>query len=125
MPHVVIEGKLNFELIHSCFENRVIRNNNNNIIKFEDFYLNLSKDRILINTTIIKNSISQKYYIQLMKKENQLTIRLDPLTAPDEKTKDVKRSIALIAKMVLDSKINSECIVTKTNLKEFLDNKVK
>ncbi|MDN5846230.1 MAG: hypothetical protein L0H53_08155, partial [Candidatus Nitrosocosmicus sp.] len=71
MPHVVIEGKFNFELIHSCFENRIIRNENNgSLIKFEDSYLNLSKDRILINTVIIKDSISQKYYIQLMKKEN-------------------------------------------------------
>lgn len=59
MPHVVIEGIFSFESIHSCFENRIIRNNNNSIIKFEDSYLNLSKDRILINTVIIK-----EYHIQ-------------------------------------------------------------
>jgi hypothetical protein len=126
VPHVVIEGnnKLDFQSIHdnNCFDKTTIRNNSN-IIKFEGSYLNRSKDTILINTTVVQDTVPQKYYIQLLKKENQVTIRLDPVSAPKDKTKDVKRSIALVAKKVLNIEKNSKPIISKTNLKEFLCDK--
>ena len=70
MPHIIIEGKkINFELIHINF-NKAVERKDNWIVKFEDSFINQSKDLILIKTTVIDNSNnSQKYYIQLMKKE--------------------------------------------------------
>ena len=69
-PHIIIECKKNnFESIYSYFIKPVERNDNY-IIKFEDSFLNQSKDLILIKTTVIENNNNQKYYIQLMKKEN-------------------------------------------------------
>jgi len=79
MPHVIIEGTgITFESIFLDF-NKVVERKDNYIIKFEDVFLNQSKDLILIKTTVIENNINQKYYIQLMKKENQITLRLDPI----------------------------------------------
>jgi hypothetical protein len=99
MPHIIIEGrKINFELIYSYFIKTVERNDNY-IIKFEDSFLNQSKDLILIKTIVIENNNNQKYYIQLMKKENKITVRLDPITDPFNKTFGVKTSLAKVAKI--------------------------
>jgi len=75
MPHVIIEGtEIAFESIFSGF-NKLVERKDNYIIKFEDVLVNQSKDLILIKTTDIENNINQKFYIQLMKKENQITLR--------------------------------------------------
>src|SRR3982751_1172440 len=101
MPHIVIEGKkINFESIYINFD-KMVERNDNYIVKLEDSFLNQSKDLILIKTTVIENNINQKYYIQLMKKENQVTVRLDPATDPSNKNNGVKISIAKVAKMIL------------------------
>jgi len=62
----------------------------NTTIKLYELCLNQSKDLILIKTVVIENDINQKYYIQLMKKENQITLRLDPITDPLDKNSSVK-----------------------------------
>ncbi len=122
MPHIVIEGKiLNFESIHLCFT-RLVERKNNYIIKLEDSFLNQSKDLILIHTTVIESDNTiQKYYIQLMKKENQVTVRLDPMTAPSNKNNGVKTSIAKAAHVVLSIHNESNNLsITKTNLQGFI-----
>ena len=121
MPHIIIEGKkINFESIYINF-NKTVERNNNYIIKFEDSFLNQSKDLILIKTTVIENNNNQKYYIQLMKKENQVTVRLDPITNPLNKTFGVKTSIAKVAKMIFAiHKDSDDFSITKTNLEAFI-----
>ena len=114
MPHIIIEGKkINFESTYSYFIKKVERNDNY-IIKFEDSFLNQSKDLILIKTTVIENNNNQKYYIQLMKKENQITVRLDPITDPLNKTFGVKTSLAKVAKMIFSIHKDFELSITKT-----------
>ena len=126
MPHIIIEGKrIEFESLYNNF-NKTVERTDDYIIKFEDVFLNQSKDLILIKTTVIEsnNNNNQKYYIQLMKKENQITIRLDPLT----KNNGVKKSIANIARMIFSiHKYYDDLSITKTNLQDFLikqDNKL-
>ena len=121
MPHIIIEGKkIDFESIYGYFIKTVERSDNY-IIKFEDSFLNQSKNLILIKTAVIENDISQKYYIQLMKKENQVTVRLDPTTDPSDKNNGVKISIVKAAKMILSiHKESDELSITKTNLEVFL-----
>ena len=53
----------------------------------------------------------------VMQKEQQLTIRLDPLSDP-KKTNAVKKSLGLIAQEFLN--INKDLKVTKRNLNEFI-----
>jgi hypothetical protein len=59
MPHIIIEGrKINFESIYVNF-NKMVERKDNHIIKFDDVFLNQSKDLILIKTTVIENNINQ------------------------------------------------------------------
>ena len=119
MPHIRIEGsEINFESIFLNF-NKLVERKDNYLIKFEDIFLNQSKDLMLIKTTVIENNINQKYYIQLMKKENQITLRLDPITDPVDKNNSVKKSIANVAKIIFSIHKDSLSI-TKTNLQDFL-----
>jgi hypothetical protein len=121
MPHIIIEGKkINFETIHIYF-NKTVERKDNCIIKFEDSFINQSKDLILVKITVIENNSSQKYYIHLMKKENQVTVRLDPITDPLNKTNVVKTSLARVAKMILAiHKDSDDLSITKTNLEDFI-----
>ena len=120
MPHIIIEGKkIDFESIYINF-NKMVERKDNYIIKFEDAFLNRSKDLILIKTTVIENNINQKYYIQLMKKENQITVRLDPITDPLDKNNSVKKSIANVARIIFSIHKDSDLSITKTNLQDFL-----
>jgi hypothetical protein len=120
MPHIIIEGKkINFETIYINF-NKMVERKDNYIIKFEDVFLNQSKDLILLKTVVIENDINQKYYIQLMKKENQITIRLDPITDPLDKNNSVKKSIANVARIIISIHKDSDLSITKTNLQDFL-----
>ncbi|WP_458744628.1 hypothetical protein [Candidatus Nitrosocosmicus sp. T] len=119
MPHIIIEGrKINFESIYVNFD-KMVERKDNYIIKFGDVFLNQSKDLIMIKTTVIENNINQKYYIQLMKKENQLTLRLDPITDPSDKNSSVKKSIANVARIII-SNHKDPLAITKTNLQDFL-----
>jgi hypothetical protein len=63
-------------------------------------FLNQSKDLILIKTTVIENNINQKYHIQLMKKENQITLRLDPTTDPLDKNSSVKNLYQMLLELL-------------------------
>ena len=90
---------------------------NSTIIKYEDSFINKDRNLILIKTIVIETQQAQSFYILVMKKEQQITIRLDPLTDP-KKTIAVKRSLAWIAKELLNK--NKDLKVTKTNL-EFID----
>ena len=55
---------------------------NSTIIKYEDSFINKDRNLILIKTIVIENQQVQSFYIVVMKKEQQITIRLDPLTDP-------------------------------------------
>ena len=120
MPHIIREGKkINFESIYINF-NKTVERKDNYIIKFDDVFLNQSKDLIFIKTTVIENNINQKYYIQLMKKENQITVRLDPITDPLDKNNSIKKSIANVARIIFSNHKDSDLSITKTNLQDFL-----
>jgi hypothetical protein len=118
MPHVVIAGKYNFIDIYTTFEKKMNKIESNTIIKYEDSFINKDKNLILIKTIVIENQQAQSIYIVVMKKEQQITIRLDPLTDP-KKTIAIKRSLTVIAKELLNK--NKDLKVTKTNLSEFID----
>ena len=127
MPHVVLSNGSYFEEFFSNFKKKAIILKNNDdkdqkksIIRFDDIFLNQSKNNILIKTiSVEKDNQSQTYYIMIMKKNNdQITIRLDPLTDPKDKTDLVKTAIADIAKQYKE--YDKTVSVLKTNLESFL-----
>ncbi len=117
MPHIVISGKYDFIDIYTAFEKKMNKKESSTIIKYEDSFINKDKNLILIKTIVIENQQAQSFYIIVMKKEQQITIRLNPLTDP-KKTNAVKESLGLIAKELLIK--NKDLKVTKTNLSEFI-----
>ncbi|TVP39798.1 hypothetical protein [Candidatus Nitrosocosmicus arcticus] len=123
MPHIIINSRFNFDLIHSEFKGRVIRSTLDEgcIFNFKESFQNVSKDTILINTITIEPEFSQNYFVQLIKKSNQITVRLYPTTDPKNKTPNVKRSLALIAKTILESDTNGGSFIVRTNLQQYLE----
>jgi hypothetical protein len=126
MPHIVLTNVSNLEIFYNDFKKDVLiiknekKDQTNTIIKFEEIFINQWKSLVLIKTIVIENTEgSQTYYIMITKKgNNQVTIRLDPLTDPKNKTDAVKISLAKIAKQYknLDSAIS----IGKTNLEHYL-----
>jgi hypothetical protein len=117
MPHVVLSGKYDFTRFYMHFKKKIHKIESSTIIKYDDLFINNDNNLVLIKTIVIENQQSQSFYIMVMKKEPQLTIRLDPMTDP-KKTNAVKKSLGLIAQELLDH--NKDLEVTKTNLNEFI-----
>jgi hypothetical protein len=127
MPHIILTKVSDFESFYHNFKKEVLIIKNeekdqttSTIIRFEDILLNQLKNLLLIKTIVIENgNQSQTYYIMVMKKNNdQITIRLDPLTDPKNKTDAVKISLANIAKLY--KKIDPEISIGRTNLEQYL-----
>jgi hypothetical protein len=92
MPHIIINSRVNFDLIHSNFKGRIIKSilDGEYIYNFEESFQNVSKDTILIKTITIESEFSQIYFIQLFKKSERITVRLYPTTDPKNKTSCIK-----------------------------------
>ena len=126
MPHVVLTNVYDFEIFYNNFKKDVLilkdennKEKTNTIIKFEEVLLNKNRNLILIKTVSIENTnTSQTYYIMINKKDTQITIRLDPLTDPMNKTDAVKISLAIIAKQY--KKLDPSISIGKTNLEQYL-----
>jgi hypothetical protein len=60
------------------------------------------------------------FYILISKKgDQQVTIRLDPLTDPSAKTDGVKMALTLVTRSILQY-AGTDLRVTKTNISDFL-----
>ncbi len=126
MPHIVLTNVSNLEILYNDFKKDILiiknekKDQTNTIIRFEEIFINQWKSIILIKTVVIENTNgSQTYYIMITKKgNNQITIRLDPLTDPKNKTDAVKISLAKIAKQY--KKLDSAISIDKTNLEHYL-----
>ncbi len=126
MPHIVLTNVSNLEIFYNDFKKDILiiknekKDQTNTIIRFEEIFINQWKSIILIKTVVIENTNgSQTYYIMITKKgNNQITIRLDPLTDPKNKTDAVKISLAKIAKQY--KKLDSAISIDKTNLEHYL-----
>lgn len=126
MPHIVLTNCSDLEILYNNFKKDVliIKNENkdqtNIIIRFEEIFINQLKNLILIKTVVIENTNQpQTYYIMMTKKSNnQITIRLDPLTDPKNKTDAVKISLTKIAKQY--KKLDPTISTGKTNLEQYL-----
>ena len=124
MPHIVLTNVSDFNSFYNKFKKEVLiikneKDQTNTIIRFEEIFSNQLKNIILIKTIVIENTNQpQTYYIMTMKKNNQITIRLDPLTDPKNKTDAVKISLANIAKQYKE--IDPAISIGKTNLEQYL-----
>jgi len=125
LPHIVLTNVSDLEIFYNDFKNDVLiikneKDQTNTIIRFEEIFINQLKNLILIKTVVIENTNQpQTYYIMITKKSNnQITIRLDPLTDPKNKTDAVKISLAKISKQY--KKLDPAISIGKTNLEQYL-----
>ncbi len=125
MPHIVLTNVSDLEIFYNDFKKDVLiikneKDQTNTIIRFEEIFINQLKNLILIKTVVIENTNQpQTYYIMITKKSNnQITIRLDPLTNPKNKTDAVKISLAKISKQY--KKLDPAISISKTNLEQYL-----
>ncbi len=126
MPHIVLTNISDLEIFYNNFKKDVLiikneKDQTNTIIRFEEIFINKLKNLILIKTLVIENTTNQPqtYHIMITKKSNnQITIRLDPLTDPKNKTDAVKISLAKIAKQY--KKLDPAISIGKTNLEQYL-----
>lgn len=126
MPHIVLTNVSDLEIFYNDFKKDVLiikneKDQTNTIIRFEEIFINQLKNLILIKTVVIENTNQpQTYYIMITKKSNnQITIRLDPLTDPKNKTDAVKISLAKISKQY--KKLDPAISIGKTNLEQYLE----
>jgi hypothetical protein len=125
LPHIVLTNVSDLEIFYNDFKKDVLiikneKDQTNTIIRFEEIFINQLKNLILIKTVVIENTNQpQTYYIMITKKSNnQITIRLDPLTDPKNKTDAVKISLAKISKQY--KKLDPAISIGKTNLEQYL-----
>lgn len=123
MPHVVINSNIDFNLIHEHFqvkEHRYSLQEKIYIIKLTESFENELKNKILIKTISIENSTSTEYFIEIMKKSSQITIRLYPLTSPSQKTGNVFRSLALVANIIRENQKDIRLVIVRTNIQSYI-----
>jgi hypothetical protein len=125
LPYIVLTNVSDLEIFYNDFKKDVLiikneKDQTNTIIRFEEIFINQLKNLILIKTIVIENTNQlQTYYIMITKKSNnQITIRLDPLTDPKNKTDAVKISLAKISKLY--KKLDPAISIGKTNLEQYL-----
>ena len=114
MPHVVFDKKINLDELAKQFKMTMIKDPF--LIKLQNVYVDKEKRSALISTVVIDNEHRQ-FFIEIVTRENKTTVRLFPFTDP-EKTNGVKTSLGLLASVI--QSVDPECVITKTNIKEFL-----
>ena len=116
MPHVVIENAPDLaEVVRGLapFAER----KDQQILRLADLYLNRGGRAALLECVVIDTGVALSFFVLLAQRENQITVRLYPLTDP-EKTDGVKRLLALIAVRIRELVPASR--FGKTNLQAFL-----
>jgi len=116
MPHVVIENAPDLATVFQGLLPFAERKDEQ-ILRVADLYLNRSGRTALLECVVIDKGVAVSFFALLAQRDNQITVRLYPLTDP-EKTDGVKRLLALIAVRVRDLVPGSR--FGKTNLQDYL-----
>ena len=114
MPHIVFDKEIYLESFSEEFKETMIKKPF--LIKLLDVFLDREKRMALVPAVVIDN-MHQQFFIEISTRQDKTTIRLFPGTDP-EKTKDVKMSLGLAAKIIQETNPNFK--ITKTNIGEFL-----
>ena len=117
MPHVVFGKRVNLDEFSANFKENLIKTPY--LIKLQNIYLDKEKHSALVSSVVIDDTTRQ-FFIEIITRDNKTTLRLFPMTDP-EKTNGVKFSLGLLANMIQD--YDQDCMITKTNIEEFLINK--
>jgi len=117
LPHVVLRGSVGIDPFNHVFK-PVVEEKKEWLIKIEEIYLERSGLQAIVPAVVVEEGHAQTFYIRLSMPQTggRLSIRLDPLTDPI-KTRGVKRSIALLAEVMLGG--NQEFTIERHNLQGY------
>ncbi len=115
MPHIVLKGKIDLEMIFNAIEPIFIRNGE--ILKTLNTYINYNKTSILIESLVLEKRKKITFLGMISKRIDGIVVRIYP-GIEIEKTEGVKRLLAKIAIQLLRK--FPELTVSETNLSEFL-----
>ena len=114
MPHVVLDQKIDLQLLSKQFEQ--IFQKEPVLIKIHNIFVD-AKNRCSLLPTVVIDKTTQQFFIEVSTNEKKTTIRLYPETDP-EKTDGVKTALGLITRKIQQIFPNSQ--VTKTNIEKFI-----
>ena len=118
MPHVVLSGEVNAELIFDKLDN-IFEKTGEGILRTNNHFLDINKKVILVESLAIENSKKTSFLAMINNREDGVVVRVYPVYDDFEKTEGVKKILAMIAKQIM-GKITG-VTVGKTNLVEFLE----
>jgi hypothetical protein len=116
MPHVVLNGRLNIDVIFDGLKNVSLRNENE-ILRTSDRYMNHEKTAILIESLAIENGVNRGFLTMVSRRDDGVVVRIYPLSSV-EKTRGVKIILAQIAKQIME--IAPGFSIGETNISEYL-----
>ena len=114
MPHVVFDKEIDLESFSQEFKEIILKKPF--LIKLLDVYTDKEKRTALVPAVVI-DKLHQQFLIEISTRKDKTTIRLFPGTDP-EKTKGVKISLGLTAKIIQEKNPNLK--ITRTNIDGFL-----
>ena len=116
MPHVVLNGSVSLKDVFDTLAPLVIRNEEE-ILRTLKKYIDTEEKSILVEALTIEKGKKNNFLALLNSREDGLVIRIHPYSSV-EKTDGVKKTLAEIAKQLLE--IFTILKVGKTNLQDFL-----
>ncbi len=99
MPHVVFDKKI--DLLDFSKKFTPIFQKKPFLVRIPTIFVDKDNLTALLPAIAI-SELHQKYFIEISTKKSKTTIRLYPSTDP-KKTEEVKESLALVAKQILDN----------------------
>jgi hypothetical protein len=116
MPHVVLNGRQNIDVIFDGLKNVSLRNESE-ILRTSDRYMNHEKTAILIESLAIENGVNRGFLTMVSRRDDGVVVRIYPLSSV-EKTRGVKIILAQIAKQIME--IAPGFSIGETNISEYL-----
>lgn len=116
MPHIIFSGTPDFELFHNQFE-PYKGTSNDWLLKIQHCYISESGKTLIFDCTAVRSGFSQDFYIRAEKKDDRVTVRVDPYMRI-EKNEGVQRAIYDIS--VKLKGLYPGLVISKTNLPENL-----
>jgi hypothetical protein len=116
MPHVVLNGRLNIDVIFDGLKNVSLRNESG-ILRTSDRYMSHEKTAILIESLAIENGVNRGFLTMVSRRDDGVVVRIYPLSSV-EKTRGVKIILAQIAKQIME--IAPGFSIGETNISEYL-----
>lgn len=116
MPHIVLEGPADLKHFLMVYQ-PANHQSPGEVLKLQNIFMDRSGALVLIESLAVEQGPPNRFLVQVAQKEHKTTVKCYPATDP-EKTRGVKKILALVARQLLDH--NPSLRYGTTNLKDFL-----